>query len=184
MSSKSLFLAVLSVLLLIQSSVFVLGATFNAEYQLQLVNNVRAKNGRPPLMLSPCLLKSAQSHAVYQASTNTMTHNSPHGGLSARMSPYGAQGISGSAENVAYGQKSDDDVMKSWERSSGHLKNILGDYKYFGPGKAEGSRPYWTQHFANYQSCNGASAAPSNGGGNDQPRIRTPTKKASSTCDN
>ncbi|KAJ0392577.1 hypothetical protein P43SY_003431 [Pythium insidiosum] len=66
-------------------------------------------------------------------------------------------------ENVAAGQKTVADVMKSWMNSSGHRQNILGQHKFFGMVHAVASSDtygvYWTQNFgsADGESCEGGS---------------------------
>lgn len=54
-------------------------------------------------------------------------------------------------ENVAYGYKDIDSVVKGWINSSGHRANILGRYNLTGIAIAydERHRPYYTQIFAN-----------------------------------
>ena len=53
-------------------------------------------------------------------------------------------------ENIAYGQRSADEVMEAWMNSSGHRANILGkDFAYIGVGVVyENGTYYWTQFFA------------------------------------
>jgi uncharacterized protein YkwD len=54
------------------------------------------------------------------------------------------------AENVAYNQKTMQQVMKAWMNSSGHKKNILNKgYTHFGAGM---KNRYWTQNFATSKS--------------------------------
>jgi uncharacterized protein YkwD len=53
-------------------------------------------------------------------------------------------------ENVAFGQPSAREVLKSWMRSSGHRRNILeADYTELGTGYAvdRAGRPYFVQVF-------------------------------------
>ena len=54
------------------------------------------------------------------------------------------------AENVAYGATSGREVVTMWKNSSGHRRNMLGNYKYIGIGIAKDShgRIYYTQVFA------------------------------------
>ncbi|EGG21249.1 hypothetical protein DFA_01127 [Cavenderia fasciculata] len=141
---------------LILNIILINAVTFDPNYHLGLVNNVRAQNGKNPLVLSPCLQLAAQYHSNYQKSITTMTHDSPLGGLFARMQAFGAASMSSAAENVASGYSSDDAVVAGWVASSGHFANIIGNYQYFGVGMATTSSgtPYWTQQFANYQTCN------------------------------
>ena len=42
----------------------------------------------------------------------------------------------GMAENVAYGATTAKEVVSMWKGSSGHRKNMLGNYKYIGIGTA------------------------------------------------
>ena len=53
------------------------------------------------------------------------------------------------AENVAYGQTSIDNLMDSWMGSEHHRANILGDYDAMGAGLAKGpdGRNYWSVSF-------------------------------------
>ena len=53
------------------------------------------------------------------------------------------------AENVAYGSPSASEVMKMWKKSSGHRKNLLGDFHYTGIGTARDRKGtlYYTQIF-------------------------------------
>ena len=57
------------------------------------------------------------------------------------------------AENIAAGQVSVTKVLEAWMRSSGHKKNILGDYQFFGFAYRYNSnsnyKHYFTQLFAN-----------------------------------
>jgi len=53
-------------------------------------------------------------------------------------------------ENVAYGAHTGKEAFDIWKNSSGHRKNMLGDYKYIGIGTARNKRGiiYYTQIFA------------------------------------
>src|SRR6478752_4820236 len=55
----------------------------------------------------------------------------------------------GMAENVAYGATSGKQVVSMWKGSSGHRKNMLGNYKYIGVGTARDARGsiYYTEIF-------------------------------------
>jgi uncharacterized protein YkwD len=52
-------------------------------------------------------------------------------------------------ENVAYGARTGKEAFDIWKNSSGHRKNMLGDYKYIGIGIARNRRGviYYTQIF-------------------------------------
>ena len=53
------------------------------------------------------------------------------------------------AENVAYGASNGKEAFDTWKNSSGHRKNMLGDYKYIGIGTARNKKGviYYTQIF-------------------------------------
>jgi uncharacterized protein YkwD len=55
----------------------------------------------------------------------------------------------GMAENVAYGARSGKEVVALWKSSTGHRRNMLGNYKFIGIGTAHNrSRViYYTQIF-------------------------------------
>ena len=55
------------------------------------------------------------------------------------------------AENVAYGARSAKEVVNMWKNSSGHRRNMLGNYRYIGIGAAKDRHGvvYYTQVFAN-----------------------------------
>lgn len=59
-------------------------------------------------------------------------------------------GIRSFAENVAYGASTAKEVVNMWKGSTGHRRNMLGDYKYIGIGTAKdrAGRIYYTQVFA------------------------------------
>ena len=53
------------------------------------------------------------------------------------------------AENVAYGASNGKEAIDIWKKSTGHRKNMLGDYKYIGIGTARNKKGviYYTQIF-------------------------------------
>ncbi|KAJ0396682.1 hypothetical protein ATCC90586_009165 [Pythium insidiosum] len=130
---------------------------------VQAVNAERAKAKLPPLCYNAKLNKAAQDHSQDQANSKSMSHQGSTGSsLEDRMKQVGFK-WSTLAENVAAGQKSVADVMKSWMNSTDHRDNILGEHKFFGMGHALASSDtygiYWTQNFgsADGESCEGGS---------------------------
>jgi uncharacterized protein YkwD len=90
----------------------------------------------------------ARSHSEDMASGR---QSFGHGGYNRRelrvkkiIKPY-----SGMAENVAYGARNGKEAFEIWKNSSGHKKNMLGNYKYIGIGTARNKRGviYYTQIF-------------------------------------
>ncbi len=94
---------------------------------------------------------SALLHSRDMADNNYFDHTSLDGRkMSKRMSDQGIR-WSSCAENIAAGNRLGFDTYDQWINSSGHRKNILGDYHYLGVGCAynSGSRYklYYTQNF-------------------------------------
>lgn len=99
-----------------------------------LMNDARARHGVQPYRPSFTLGSKAESQSLVQARRGRMGHS--------RGGNY--------AENVAYNQRSADDVVSDWMGSMGHRRNILNP-RYTEAGIAcEMGRngPYWTACFS------------------------------------
>lgn len=97
-------------------------------------NAERAQNGLPPLELDPSLTQTARQQAWWMTRNRSMQHgNYPV------------------AENIAMGQRSSGEVVRSWMNSSGHRANIL-NRRHRRIGVAAYTTPegttYWCQQFA------------------------------------
>lgn len=103
------------------------------EQIIKFTNAERVKHGLPPLKADTQLLKSARSHAMWMTTRRTLTHTR-----------------AAVAENIALGQQSAREVVRSWMNSSGHRANILsrrhgriGVAAYV----ANNGQIYWCQQF-------------------------------------
>ncbi len=118
-----------------------------AEQVVDLVNEERIAAGLNPLTIN----ESAMSAALVRAKEikQSFSHTRPNG--SSFSTALKEQGVSfrGSGENIAYGQRSPEAVMKAWMNSSGHRANILNaKYTSIGVGCYEVNGVlYWTQLF-------------------------------------
>ena len=95
-------------------------------------NSQRARHGLPPLAVDSQLMNSAGRHAQWMASNRNLSHGH------------------GVAENIAMGQPSASEAVRSWMNSSGHRANMLGSgYTRIGVAVAYSSNgtPYWCQQF-------------------------------------
>ena len=95
-------------------------------------NAQRARHGMAPLAVDSQLMSSASRHAQWMASNRNLSHGH------------------GVAENIAMGQPSAGEAVRSWMNSSGHRANILGSgYTRIGVAVAYSSNgtPYWCQQF-------------------------------------
>lgn len=117
---------------------------------LVLINQYRQKKGLAALTANPVIEVEARRHTVSMASKKTPFG---HDGFSYRSKVITTKitGISATAENVAYGSRSAEEVVNGWINSPGHRKNIEGKFRLTGIGVARDSKStlYFTQIFAN-----------------------------------
>lgn len=120
----------------------------SAQRVAALVNQARAANGLTPLRYSDRLSEAALVRA--REIPSLFSHTRPNG--TSCFTAISEAGIAyrTAGENIAYGQRSADEVMEAWMNSSGHRANILGkDFAYIGVGVVyENGTYYWTQFFA------------------------------------
>lgn len=133
-----------------------------ANRALQLVNEVRARGARcgeksfgpvPPVRLSGTLAGVALGHAADMAQHNYFEHQDLAGHSPAdrvRAVGYREKLV---GENIAYGPKSADEVVRGWLDSPGHCENIM-DSRFaemgiaYAPGQASKRGLYWVQVLA------------------------------------
>jgi len=101
------------------------GAQLDADLALKLINDYRAANGLKPLRLDAKLTAAAKVHSRDLAKTDRISHYGSDGS-----SPWDRVKRAGypakiAAENVGTGQASLQEVIKGWEQSPGHNRNLL-----------------------------------------------------------
>lgn len=119
-----------------------------AEQVVKLVNEERAKAGLPALEVKDDVAAAANVRA--REIKQVFSHTRPDG--SNFSSALKEQNVSyrGAGENIAWGQKTPEQVMNGWMNSSGHRANILNkNYKNIGVGYYQDERGtnYWVQLF-------------------------------------
>ena len=137
-------------------------APIQATRVLQLVNEVRARGARcgdrsfgsvPPVRLSETLAEVAFGHATDMAEHHYFEHEDPRGHSPAdrvRAVGYREKLV---GENIAYGPKSADEVVRGWLDSPAHCANIM-DSRFaemgiaYAPGHASKRGLYWVQLLA------------------------------------
>jgi uncharacterized protein YkwD len=112
-------------------------------------NKVRAEEKRPPLTFNARLTVSARGHARDMAEHNKLSHEGSDGSdpkTRIKRTNYHYQEI---GENVADGQETVGEAMRSWIESPPHRENILGDFSEMGGAVAKGpdGRNYWCVDF-------------------------------------
>lgn len=117
---------------------------------LEETNDFRKSNDCPALIMRDDLNAIAQKHSADMASGRV---GFGHDGFDRRQQQVKAslKTLRAFAENVAYGARSGKEVVEMWKNSSGHRRNMLGNYRYIGIGVATDyrGRIYYTQVFAN-----------------------------------
>ena len=119
-----------------------------AEQIVKLVNAERAKEGLPAVQLDAQITAAANIRA--REIVQQFAHTRPNG--SSFYTVLKENGISymGCGENIAYGQRSAEEVMDGWMNSSGHRANIMNkNYKNIGVGYYQDARgvKYWVKLF-------------------------------------
>lgn len=119
----------------------------NEDAVIALVNEARAKAGVPPVVKNEALLPVANLRA--EEITEKFAHERPDG--SAWKTAFDEFGIESEyrGENLAYGQKTPEAVVKAWMNSTGHRKNILNArFTDMAVGYyVKNGVPYWSQLF-------------------------------------
>jgi len=117
-----------------------------AEEMLRLVNAERARAGLAALGSTSALNAAAQKRA--EEITVRVSHTRPDGrDCFTVFADYGVE-ASHRGENLAAGYKTPAEVMAGWMKSSGHKKNILGDFNKLGVGiTVKNGTIHWVQLF-------------------------------------
>src|SRR6186997_240298 len=116
---------------------------------LKYTNEYRRSKGLKELIMKDDLNSLARKHSEDMASGKLSLGHSGYDQRVAKVNKiYGTWMV---AENVAYGARDAKEVFTIWKKSSGHRKNMLGNYKYIGIGTAKSKRGviYYTEIFVN-----------------------------------
>ncbi|MCH5298991.1 MAG: hypothetical protein J1E96_04425 [Ruminococcus sp.] len=153
--TAAVFLAVAVLALTLTATAFSAAANtrtvsgkFNYDYAnqvLSLVNSERAKQGLNALSMDDTLVDGANIRAA--ECTVSFSHTRPNG--TSCFTAFEWQNLCG--ENIAYGQRTPQEVMNGWMNSQGHRENILKQgFKKIGIGcfVAQNGTIYWTQEFS------------------------------------
>lgn len=124
-----------------------------AEEILQILNAHRISIGKNALEINGLATDLANEHTVYMIAQNDISHDD-FDERSDRL--IAEENASRTGENVAYGQRSAQQVMTAWLNSPGHRKNIEGDFTHIGIGviKNDAGVYYFTQLFLKKRSVN------------------------------
>lgn len=105
-----------------------------------ILNSFRTSEGLGPLQSSASLTLAAQAHAEDMARRRYFSHQSPGGpngnNFQERARTSGCS-MNAGAENIATGQRTEEEVLLAWQNSPGHRRNMLvSKYKEYGLGRS------------------------------------------------
>ena len=101
------------------------GTRLDAERARDLINAYRKENGLKPLKLSTALTEAAKNHSRDLAKWDRISHYGSDGSNPWDRVKRAGYNAKLAAENVGTGQVTIDEVMKGWQTSPGHNKNLL-----------------------------------------------------------
>ena len=115
---------------------------------MQLVNQERAKAGLAPLTANSAAAAAAVTRA--KETEISFSHTRPDGsGFQTALTEHGVA-FRSAGENIAWGQRTPEQVMQGWMNSSGHRANILNaGFTSIGVGyyRSASGTGYWVQLF-------------------------------------
>jgi uncharacterized protein YkwD len=119
---------------------------------IRYTNDARVRNGVAAFRTSSRLMEAARIHAEQMAAHQQDDHTIAGARYPSMQSRFAAVGYeySRAAENVAWNQRSAQQVVNTWMSSSGHRANILNpQLTEIGAWMARSSKgePYWIQVF-------------------------------------
>jgi uncharacterized protein YkwD len=124
-------------------------ASLDVKEAQKLINQFRAKKGLRPLSMEPRLTKAATMLAHDMSEHDRMSHYGPNGaGIEQRLAAVGYN-YSVAAENIGVGQLSIEEMVKGWEKSPDHARNLLlADARQMGIAMEQRSdsrfKTFWT----------------------------------------
>lgn len=120
---------------------------------LVILNRYRRQKGLGPLRMDRNLQRAAQWMSDDMAAKDYLSHSDSKGrDPFERLAAFGYNYNTDKAENVAAGQKTAEEVLKAWQSSSGHNRNMLDShFTVIGIGFSYGKKSrygwYWATSF-------------------------------------
>lgn len=113
---------------------------------LDQVNTYRQLQGLEDLKPLPEISLEAEDHNYYMVEKGKISHDNFGERYNNLVNGVGAMAVS---ENVAYGYRTADAVVKAWINSEGHRKNIESEFTHFGISvvQDEEGKNYFTNIF-------------------------------------
>lgn len=100
---------------------------------IKFTNEERVRQGKTPLIVQQSIMVSSRESSRIMEQRRSMQHGFTSGWR---------------AENIAMGQRSAEQVVRTWINSPGHYRNMMGNHTYIGVGDtSQNGSYYWTQQF-------------------------------------
>lgn len=115
---------------------------------IELTNRFRTEQGLPILRRNETLMTAARDHAFQMATHEDLSHTLG-GNPGSRLHGFGYD-WAWCGENIAWNQRSSDEVVESWKDSPGHRRNMMttqGDEIGVGIMYSRSGEPYYCQLF-------------------------------------
>lgn len=114
------------------------------------INAERNARNLRPLSRSAALDRAAAAHARDMVANDFFSHTGTDGSRTKTRVARTGYPVCGTAENIAWGQRSEAKVHAEWMNSPGHRFNILlPAVTQYGMARAESAKgPFWVQVFA------------------------------------
>lgn len=116
---------------------------------IELHNQVREREDLPPLQRNAKLDAAARRHARDMAERQKMEHTGRDGATIIRRAREAGYRYRRVGENIAFGDRTAEAVMKRWLDSPPHKVNVLGAFSQIGAACqcAKDGTPYWCVTF-------------------------------------
>ncbi len=114
---------------------------------MNAVNDHRVSKGLNVLKKVDEITFLAADHNTYMIQNKNVSHDNFSYRYTTLVNTIGAKSVS---ENIAYGYRSSDAVIKAWLNSEGHRSNLEGNFTHFGisVSQDEDGKNYFTNIFA------------------------------------
>ncbi|QFZ21933.1 CAP domain-containing protein [Saccharothrix syringae] len=149
MTPKTVAVATAIAALFVTTSTATAAPTYDQSV-LTLTNQERTAAGCPALSSNDQLIAAAKRHNDEMAATGNFSHTGVDGSTPAQRVSEAGYPFRTTAENIAAGQRTPEEVVRDWMASEGHRANILNcELRELGVAYAvdAGGRSYWTQEF-------------------------------------
>src|SRR5262245_5154305 len=125
------------------------GTQLDPDKARELINAYRKEKGLKPLKLSAALTEAAKAHSRDLAKWDRISHYGSDGSNPWDRVKRAGYNAKVAAENVGTGQASLEEVIKGWQASPGHNKNLLlADVEHMGIALVQDARTefktFWT----------------------------------------